>query len=388
MELHEYQAKTLFKSAGILVPSHGLAKTPEQAFKWAENNLSKEGYVVKAQVHAGGRGKAGGIQKAHTKEEVREKTKQMIGQTLVTPQTGKEGKVIHQVLVEQILNIERELYLTLLLDRSFNSLFVIASAEGGMSIEELAIKDPKKILKIPVDPLLGLLDFQILSLIKHLKLEPLFFPEFKTLMCSLYQLMIEKSALLIEINPLAQTKEGKLIPLDAKMSVDDNSLFRQAEIACWRDLKELPLEEQKALSEGLSFVKLSGNIGCLVNGAGLAMATMDIVQAEGGRPANFLDVGGGVDSQKIDLAFQILKEDPQVQGILVNIFGGIVQCDLIARGLIKTIKHLSLPVVVRLEGTRSKEARAILQQAGDRLTFANNLDEAAQQIISQTKKGA
>ena len=388
MELHEYQAKTLFKSAGILVPSHGLAKTPEQAFKWAENNLSKEGYVVKAQVHAGGRGKAGGIQKAHTKEEVREKTKQMIGQTLVTPQTGKEGKVIHQVLVEQILNIERELYLTLLLDRSFNSLFVIASAEGGMSIEELALKDPKKILKIPVDPLLGLLDFQILSLIKHLKLEPLFFPEFKNLMCSLYQLMIEKSALLIEINPLAQTKEGKLIPLDAKMSVDDNSLFRQAEIACWRDLKELPLEEQKALSEGLSFVKLSGNIGCLVNGAGLAMATMDIVQAEGGRPANFLDVGGGVDSQKIDLAFQILKEDPQVQGILVNIFGGIVQCDLIARGLIKTIKHLSLPVVVRLEGTRSKEARAILQQAGDRLTFANNLDEAAQQIISQTKKGA
>ena len=388
MEIHEYQAKTLFKEFGIAVPQHSLAKTPQQAFDWAGKNPSSSGYVVKAQIHAGGRGKAGGIQKAFNPQEVREKAQQMIGQTLVTPQTGKEGKIIHQVLVEEMLNIERELYLSLLLDRSLKSLVVISSAEGGMSIEELALKDPKKIFKTQIDPLLGLLDFQILSLLKNLSLPLSAFKALKKLMSSFYQLMIGKESLLIEINPLVQTKTGQLVPLDAKVSLDDNALFRQTEIEALRDLKEVPVEEQKALSEGLSFVKLSGNIGCLVNGAGLAMATMDIVKAEGGEPANFLDVGGGVDSQKIDIAFQILKEDPQVQGILVNIFGGIVKCDLIAEGLIKTIKSLSIPVVVRLEGTRSKEARAILQKAGDRLIFANNLDEAARKIISHTKGDA
>ena len=387
MEIHEYQAKVLFTKAGIFVPQHGLAKTPEQAFDWAKDNLSPRGYMVKAQVHAGGRGKAGGIQKAGHPEEVRDKAKQMIGKKLVTPQTGKEGKIIHQVLVEEISTIERELYLSLLFDRSLKSLCVISSAEGGTSIEELAIENPDKILKTQIDPIVGLLDFQILSILKNFQLPLSFFNTVKKLLSSLYHLMIEKSALLIEINPLAQTKEGDLIPLDAKMSLDDNALFRHPELSGWRDLREVPLEEQKALSKGLSFVKLSGNIGCLVNGAGLAMATMDIVKAEGGEPANFLDVGGGVDSQKIALAFQILKEDPQVQGILVNIFGGIVKCDLIAEGLVKTIENLSLPVVVRLEGTRSKEAKAILQKEGHRLTFADNLDSAARAIISQTKGG-
>ncbi len=383
MEIHEYQAKALFQQFGIAVLSSQVVESAAQALNTAKSGPAGP-WVVKAQVHAGGRGLAGGIKRAGTPEEVQKVVEQMIGQKLITAQTGKEGKIIHQVLVESACNIEKEFYLALLLDRGSQKICLIVSSEGGMSIEEVAEKTPEKILKIIIDPLCGLLSFQVMAVLKSLRLPLSFFPKLNLLLCSLYKLMIEKESTLIEINPLAQTTQGELLPLDAKMSVDDNALFRQEEMKSLMDLKELPVEEKTAQAYGLSFVKMSGNIGCLVNGAGLAMATMDMVKLKGGDPANFLDVGGGVDSKKIDIAFQILKEDPGVKGILVNIFGGIVKCDLIAEGLIKAISllNIKIPLVVRLEGTHAKEARQILNSSGQDLNFADNLEQAAEKIIS------
>ena len=388
MEIHEYQAKALFQQFGIKTLKSGVVSRADQAFALAKEMTEADGWVVKAQVHAGGRGKAGGIKKASTPEEVRKITSEMIGQKLVTVQTGKEGKVIHQVLVEEICEIEKEFYLALLLDRVAQKVCLIVSSEGGMSIEEVAEKYPEKIFKLTIDPLCGLLSFQIMTVLKTLELPLSFFKSLNALLHSLYSLMMKKEGILIEINPLVRTSRGELLPLDAKMSIDDNALFRQEEMKALMDLKELPLEERKAAVHGLSFVKLSGDIGCLVNGAGLAMATMDIVKLKGAEPANFLDVGGGVDSEKIDMAFQILKEDPNVKGILVNIFGGIVKCDLIAKGLTKAISvlNIQIPVVVRLEGTHAKEAREILDNSGLDLSFADNLEEAAQKIISLTRR--
>ena len=385
MEIHEYQAKALFQQFGIKTLDSKVADHADKAFEVAKE-MKADGWVVKAQVHAGGRGRAGGIKKANTSEEVRQVTAQMIGQKLVTAQTGQGGKVIHQVLVEAICEIEKEFYLALLLDRVAQKVCFIISSEGGMSIEEVAEKSPEKIFKLIIDPLCGLLSFQVTAILKNLNLPHSFFKKLSLLLHSLYNLMMEKESTLIEINPLVRTAQGELLPLDAKMSIDDNALFRQETMKALMDLKELPLEERKAATHGLSFVKLSGSIGCLVNGAGLAMATMDIVKLKGAEPANFLDVGGGVDSEKIDMAFQILKEDPNVKGILVNIFGGIVKCDLIAKGLIKAISLLNIqvPVVVRLEGTHAKEARQILDSSGLDLSFADTLEGAAQKIISLT----
>ena len=387
MEIHEYQAKALLKDYGIKVLNSYVADSAEQAFKIAKES-EEPGWVVKAQVHAGGRGLGGGVKKASTPEEVREFTKQMIGQKLVTAQTGKEGKTIHQVLVEQACQIKREFYCAMVLDRSAQKVCLIVSSEGGVSIEEVADRTPEKIFKVVIDPLNGILSFQIMAVLKNLQLPVTFFKQLSIFLNTLYKLMIEKDSTLIEINPLVQTEQDELIPLDAKMSIDDNALFRRADMKVLMDLKELPVEERKAVAHGLSFVKLSGDIGCMVNGAGLAMATMDIVQLKGAEPANFLDVGGGVDSEKIDVAFQILKEDPNVKGILVNIFGGIVKCDLIAEGLVKAIKllNIKIPVVVRLEGTHAKEACQILNDSGLDLSFADNLESAAEKIISLTRK--
>ena len=383
MEIHEYQAKALFQQFGIKTLDSQVVDSAEQAFN-AAKLIKANSWVIKAQVHAGGRGLAGGIKKAGTLEEVRQVTSQMLGQKLITAQTGKEGKVIHQVLVEEACKIEKEFYLALLLDRGSQSVCLIASVEGGMSIEAVAEKSPEKIFKIEIDSLCGLLPFQVMAVLKNFNLQLSFFQKLNLFLNSLYKLMLEKESTLIEINPLAQTAQGELVALDAKMSIDDNALFRQEEIKSLMDLKELPVEERKAQAYGLSFVKLSGNIGCLVNGAGLAMATMDIVKLKKGEPANFLDVGGGVDSKKIDVAFQILKEDPGVKGVLVNIFGGIVKCDLIAEGLIKAISLLNIriPIVVRLEGTHAEQARQILDDSGLDLSFADNLEEAAKKIIS------
>ncbi|MDE0120067.1 MAG: ADP-forming succinate--CoA ligase subunit beta [Bdellovibrionales bacterium] len=383
MEIHEYQAKALFKQSNIKTLDSQVVDSAEQAFH-AAKSIKAHSWVIKAQVHAGGRGLAGGIKKASTPEEVQKVTAQILGQKLITAQTGKEGKIIRQVLVEAACIIEKEFYLALLLDRSSQKVSLIASVEGGVSIEEVAEKTPEKILKITLDPLCGLLPFHVMAVLKNFKLPLSFFQKLNFFLSSLYQLLLEKESTLIEINPLAQTAQGELVALDAKMSIDDNALFRQEEMKSLMDLKELPVEEQKAQAYGLSFVKLSGHIGCLVNGAGLAMATMDIVKLKKGQPANFLDVGGGVDSKKIDVAFQILKEDPDVKGILVNIFGGIVKCDLIAEGLVKAIKllHISIPVVVRLEGTHADQARQILNNSGLDLNFADNLEEAAEKVVS------
>lgn len=388
MEIHEYQAKALLRQIGIKTPASQVVESADEAFNVAKNNKMASGWVVKAQVHAGGRGLGGGIKKAKTPEAVRTVAQEMIGQKLVTAQTGKEGKIIHQVLVEEMCEIEKEFYLALLLDRSFGKVCLISSSEGGMSIEEVAEKNPGKVFKTQIDPLNGLLSYQVMAVLKNLNLPFSFLKKLHIFLNSLYRLMIEKESTLIEINPLVQTIQGDLLPLDAKMSIDDNALFRQEQMKSLMDLKELPPEERKAVAHGLSFVKLSGDIGCLVNGAGLAMATMDIVKLNGAEPANFLDVGGGVDKGKIDMAFQILKEDPNVKGILVNIFGGIVKCDLIAEGLIKAIKkfNIKIPVVVRLEGTHAKEARKILNNSGMDLSFADDLAAAATKIIHLTRK--
>ena len=385
MEIHEYQAKELLRQIGIKTLRGEVLDKPDQAIAVAKK-LGGSFWVVKAQVHAGGRGLGGGIKKTRSHEEVQSAVQALIGHSLVTPQTGKEGKVVHQVLVEEGCDIEREFYLALLLDRTTESYNLIVSSEGGMSIEEVAEKSPEKIIKQSIEPLCGLMSFHVQTVLKCLNIPFSMFREFNKFLQLLYKLMQEKAATLIEINPLVLTKQGELLPLDAKMSIDDNALFRQPNMKNLIDLKELPVSERTASAHGLSFVKLSGNIGCLVNGAGLAMATMDIVKLHGAEPANFLDVGGGVDSEKIDIAFKILKEDPQVQGILVNIFGGIVKCDLIAEGLIKAIKllNIKMPVVVRLEGTNSKQARKLLKASGLNINFADDLDTAARQIIELT----
>ena len=387
MELHEYQAKALLRQVGIKTPVSHVVESADEAFNVAKNNDLTSGWVIKAQVHAGGRGLGGGIKKAKTPVAVRKIAQEMIGQKLITAQTGKEGKIIHQVLVEEMCEIEQEFYLAFLLDRSFGKVCLITSSEGGMSIEEVAERTPEKIFKTQINPLNGLLSYQIMAVLKTLNLPLSFFKKLSVLLNSLYKLMMEKESTLIEINPLVQTAQGDLLPLDAKMSIDDNALFRQEEMKSMMDMRELPLEERKAVAYGLSFVKLSGDIGCLVNGAGLAMATMDIVKLKGAEPANFLDVGGGVDKEKIDMAFQILKEDSNVKGILVNIFGGIVKCDLIAEGLVKAIKEfdIKIPVVVRLEGTHAKEAREILSKSGMDLSFADDLAAAATTIIHLTR---
>ena len=381
MDIHEYQAKALFQKFGIttlksyVVDSSSVSVSDEDSSSW----------MVKAQIHAGGRGLAGGIKKAPDFKTAQSMAQKMLGQKLVTAQTGPEGKTIHQVLIEKAVQIEKELYLSFVLDRALQKIILIVSSEGGVSIEETAHKEEDKIKKFVLDTHLGVLPFHVWNILKMAGLNSSAFKALKSFLDSLYKLMREKEAVLIEINPLAWTKEGVFLPLDAKVSIDDNSLFRQEELKSFMDLKALPPEERKAKQEDLSFVKVGGNIGCLVNGAGLAMATMDIVQLKGAEPANFLDVGGGVDSEKIDTAFQILKEDPAVKGVLINIFGGIVKCDLIAEGLVKAMKSINTPVVVRLEGTHADKAQEILKKSGLKIFLEKDLDKATEKIISLIK---
>ena len=386
MEIHEYQSKALLRRFNIKTLRGELASDVNTAIQGAKS-LGGAFWVIKAQVHAGGRGLGGGIKKARSLEEVGNGARELIGKKLITPQTGESGKTIYQVLVEEGASIEKEFYLALLLDRSEEAVSLIVSPEGGIDIEEVAYKFPDKIFKFVLDPLVPLQPFQVRMVVHALGLPSSFFKKMKAFLSSLYRLMMEKEVTLLEINPLVLTAQGDILPLDAKISLDDNALFRQPEMSSLMDIRELPVAEQKAFHHQLSFVKLTGNIGCMVNGAGLAMATMDIVKLFGASPANFLDVGGGVDSEKIDAAFEILREDQDVEGILVNIFGGIVHCDLIAKGLIKSIKGsgLHIPIVVRLEGTHSDRASELLNQSGLKLTFAENLAEAAKHITRLTK---
>jgi succinyl-CoA synthetase beta subunit len=389
MNIHEYQAKTLLRDYGAPVADGHVATTPEEAVT-AAGKLRPGAWVVKAQIHAGGRGKGGGIKLVKTLEELRGHAERLLGKPLVTPQTGPKGKPVAQVYVVEDTPIERELYLSLLVDRDSGRVAFIASTEGGVNIEEVAVETPEKITTLTVDPASGLAPFHPRIIASALKLEGDRAKQCAKLVGALYRLFLEKDASLIEINPLVVTKEGKLICLDAKIGFDDHAVFRHPDIEALRDFDQEEPAEVEASRLGLSYVKLDGTIGCMVNGAGLAMATMDIIKLYGAEPANFLDVGGGANKEKVTAAFKIITADPAVKGILVNIFGGIMKCDVIAEGVIAAVKEVGLkvPLVVRLEGTNVARGKALLDESGLAAISADDLDDAARKIVAVVKEVA
>lgn len=389
MNIHEYQAKELLRARGITVPKGGVAYTAEEAVKVAEG-LDSDVYVVKAQIHAGGRGKGGGVKVVKTLDDVRSEAEKMIGMQLVTHQTGPEGKEVMRVYIEEGCNIARELYLGLLVDRATSRITIMASTEGGMDIEEVAEKTPEKILKIAVDPATGIQPFHGRKLAFGLGLSGEQVKQAQKLVMALYNAFVEMDASILEINPLVVTKENAVIPLDCKLNFDDNALFRHKDIEALRDESEEDPAERKAKDLELSYVKLAGNIGCLVNGAGLAMSTMDIIKLYGGEPANFLDVGGGADKERVTEAFKLILSDPNVEGILVNIFGGIMRCDIIADGIVAATREmgLTMPLVVRLEGTNVDKGKEILRKSGLNIITADNLADAAQKVVHAVREDA
>jgi succinyl-CoA synthetase beta subunit len=389
MNLHEYQAKKILASYGIPVPDGRVASSPEEAVA-AAAALGGKLWVVKAQVHAGGRGKAGGVQLARDAQQVRAAAAAMLGERLVTKQTGPAGLPVERVYVESGSDIERELYLSLTLNRERGRIAVVASAAGGMDIEQVAQKTPQKILSVTVHPATGLEPFQCRELAFGLGLAPKQVAQFQLILMGLYRLYLERDASLIEINPLIVTAGGALVALDAKLDIEANALFRQKEMAALRDPGQEDPMERRASEHDLNYVSLDGDIACMVNGAGLAMATMDLIKLHGGRPANFLDVGGGATSDRVTAAFQLILSNPQVRAILVNIFGGIVRCDLIADGVINAVKNVgvSVPVVVRLEGTNAKVARERLAHSGLAIIAADDLTDAAKKVIAAARKAA
>ena len=388
MNLHEYQAKDVFRSFGIPVPAGRVAGSPEEAVAVAQS-LGGPVWVVKAQVHAGGRGKAGGVKVVRDLEAVRAAAAGMLGRRLVTAQTGAEGLPIDKVYVESGSQIAREVYLSLTLNRDKGRIALIASVAGGMDIEEVAAHTPEKIVSVSVHPAAGLQPYQCRKLAFALGFTGPQIAAFQKIAVALYQLYVERDASLVEINPLIVTEAGELMALDAKINIDDNALFRQPELAAIRDAAQEDPMERRAAEHDLNYVSLDGNIACMVNGAGLAMATMDLIKLHGGKPANFLDVGGGATSERVTAAFELILSNPNVQAILVNIFGGIVRCDLIAEGVINAVKHVGVkvPVVVRLEGTNAPQAREMLAKSGLTITPAGDLTDAARKAVSLAKKG-
>jgi succinyl-CoA synthetase beta subunit len=388
MNLHEYQAKDVFRGYGIPVPAGAVAESAEEAVAAAEK-LGGSVWVVKAQVHAGGRGKAGGVKLARDLGAVRAAAAGMLGRRLVTQQTGPEGLPVARVYVESGSDIAREIYLSLTLNRERGRIAVIASSAGGMDIEEVAHKTPEKILTVTVHPAAGLQAFQARELAFGLGLKGPQIGEFQTLVTVLYRLYLEKDLSLVEVNPLIVTKSGSLVALDAKINVDANALFRHPELALLRDASQEDPMERRAAEHDLNYVSLDGNIACMVNGAGLAMATMDLIKLHGGEPANFLDVGGGATAERVTAAFELILSNPKVRAVLVNIFGGIVRCDIIAEGIIKAVHKVGVkvPVVVRLEGTNAEAARAMLAKSGLAITPAEDLTDAARKVVSLAKKG-
>jgi succinyl-CoA synthetase beta subunit len=386
MNIHEYQAKELFKQYGVSVPRGKSVASLDEAKAWGEE-LSSPVYVVKAQIHAGGRGKAGGVKLAKNQAEMLRHAGDLLGKTLVTHQTGPAGRKVHRLLIEEGVQIEKELYLSILMDRSMACPVVVASAAGGMEIEEVAMKSPEKILKMPIDPVLGCQAFHGRTLAFNLGLGKLA-GEFTGLLTKLYRLFTEKGVLLVEINPLVVTRDQKLIALDGKMMFDDNALFCYEDIKSMRDLNEEEPLEIEASRYNLNYVKLDGRIGCMVNGAGLAMATMDIIKLAGEEPANFLDVGGTATKETVKQGFHILLSDQNVKGIFVNIFGGIVRCERIAGGIIDAAQEVQIrvPVVVRLEGTNAEEGRKMLKENGVKLQVAHDLWEGAQKIVNLVRQ--
>ena len=386
MNLHEYQSKQLFAKQGIPVPEGSPVSSVKEARQAAET-LGGDRWVVKAQVHAGGRGKVGGVVLVDSLDKVEAEAERLLGSMLVTKQTGEPGLPINTLLVEAITDIDRELYLSVLVDRESKKVLFMASQAGGMNIEEVAEETPEQLHIIRIDPAAGLQGYQCRKLAFALALEGTQIREFQKFMFALYNLFIQSDASLVEINPLVVTKAGNLIALDAKINLDSNALYRQPNLLAMRDISQEDEREAKAAEHDLNYITLDGNIGCMVNGAGLAMATMDLVQLKGGSPANFLDVGGGTTAERVAEAFKLILSDEKVEAVLVNIFGGIVRCDLIAEGIIEAVKEVDIqvPVVVRLEGTKAAEGLELLANSGLAITTAADLSEGAEKVVAAAK---
>jgi succinyl-CoA synthetase beta subunit len=383
MKIHEYQAKELLSKYGVNVPRGIVARSPEEAYH-AAKELGTDVSVVKAQIHAGGRGKGGGVKLAKSADEAREIASKMLGMNLVTHQTGPEGREVRVLLVEEGLPIDREFYLGIVLDRATGRPVFMASSEGGMDIEEVAASTPELILKETIDPSVGFRPFQARKLAFGLGLPAQLVNQAAKFMQALYNAYEQTDASLVEINPFLLTKDGRLFALDAKITFDDNAMFRHADFHSLRDLNEEEPLEIEASKYDLNYIKLDGNIACMVNGAGLAMATMDIIKLAGGEPANFLDVGGGASQERVEAAFRILLADTNVRAVLINIFGGIVRTDMVARGVIEAAKSIGvqIPIVVRLEGTNVEEGRRLISESGMNFTVANGMKDAAEKVVS------
>jgi succinyl-CoA synthetase beta subunit len=387
MKIHEYQAKEILRKFKVAVPNGKVAFTPEEAVDIAQNYLGGNLWVVKAQIHAGGRGKGGGVKVAKSIDEVRSLSNEILGMNLITHQTGPEGKIVKRLLIEQGVNIEREFYVGITLDRAISKNVIMVSTEGGVEIEKVAAESPEKIIKETIEPDLGLQQFQARNLAYALGLSGLQHRNAVKFLLGLYEVYIASDCSLAEINPLVLTKEGDVIALDAKMNFDDNALYRHPDIADYRDLNEEDPLEIEASKYSLNYIKLDGNVGCMVNGAGLAMATMDIIKLAGGEPANFLDVGGGANKITVANGFKIILSDPNVKAILINIFGGIVRCDRVAQGVIDATKEINvtIPIVVRLEGTNAEEAGVLLSESGLNFEVASTLKDAAEKVTAILK---
>jgi succinyl-CoA synthetase beta subunit len=383
LKIHEYQAKAVLARFGVPVPRGEVAFSAAEAGDIARR-LGGPVFVVKAQIHAGGRGKGGGVKLAKSVEEVEHVTTQMIGMNLVTHQTGPEGKKVSRVLIEEGVQIDRELYLSILIDRATQAPVIIASAAGGMDIEEVAASTPEKIIKETVDRGTGVIPFEARKIAFAIGLDGALANKMVKLLDSIYRAFVETDASLIEINPLIVTKKGDLLALDAKVTFDDNALYRHQDLKDLRDISEEDPLEVEASKFSLNYIRLDGNIGCMVNGAGLAMATMDIIKLAGGEPANFLDVGGGANAEQIKNAFRILMADKNVRAVLINIFGGILRCDVLAAGVIAAVKELGVPVpiVIRMEGTNVEEGKRMLKESGLNFTTADSMGEAAQRVVA------
>jgi succinyl-CoA synthetase beta subunit len=386
MKIHEYQGKELLRKFGVPVPRGIVARSPDEAYRAAQD-LGTNVVVVKAQIHAGGRGKGGGVKLAKSADEARELAQQILGMKLVTHQTGPEGREVRVLLIEEGLPIDKEFYLGIVLDRASGRPVFMASEAGGMDIEEVAANTPEKILKETVDPAVGFRAFQARKLAFGLGIAPDLISQAVKFMQSLYTAYEQMDASLMEINPFLLTKDNRLIALDAKVNFDDNAMFRHKEFLDLRDLNEEEPLEIEASNYDLNYIKLDGNIACMVNGAGLAMATMDIIKLAGGEPANFLDVGGGASQERVEAAFRILLADENVKAVLINIFGGIVRCDMVARGVVEAAKKLNIqiPVVVRLEGTNVEEGQRVIRESGLGFTVADGMKDAAEKVVALAK---
>jgi succinyl-CoA synthetase beta subunit len=383
MKIHEYQGKELLRKFGVPVPRGLVARSPDEAYQ-AAKELGTDVVVVKAQIHAGGRGKGGGVKLAKSADEARQIAQKMLGMNLVTHQTGPQGREVRVLLIEEGLPIDKEFYLGIVLDRASGRPVFMASEAGGMDIEEVAAKTPEKILKETIDPGIGFRAFQARKLAFGLGISAGLIGQAVKFMQSLYNAYEQMDASLMEINPFLLTKDNRLIALDAKVNFDDNAMFRHKEFLDLRDLNEEEPLEIEASKFDLNYIKLDGNIACMVNGAGLAMATMDIIKLAGGEPANFLDVGGGASQERVEAAFRILLADENVQAVLINIFGGIVRCDMVARGVVEAVKKLGIevPVVVRLEGTNVEEGQRVIRESGLNFTVANGMKDAAEKVVA------